>query len=101
MTLTEYIDKIKLENNIQYDTQDIEKHVKEMAKKEPTKNGCAVVDDETVAKWIIEYKPEEKKSAYERAKDEKKEAAKEEPIAVPAGKPKEEEGEWGHQESLF
>ena len=94
MTLTEFIERVKLENGIQFDTKDIEKSIVEKARKAKTGN-CAAVDDETVKKWILEYKPGEKK---EEKKAEPKEEAK--TVAVPVGK-SEESGEWGTQESLF
>lgn len=99
MTLTEYIEQIKLENNIQHETAKIAKYIVSKARKQPRESSCAAVDNETVKKWILEYSPD---------KDEK-EVKKEDKVktiptgtvdAVPVGR-SEESGEWGTQESLF
>ena len=92
MTLTEFIDRVKLENSIEFETKDIEKAIVSNAQKLRSGN-CAAVDDETVKKWILEYKPGEKK-------EEPKKETKTETVAVPVGK-SEEKGEWGTQQSLF
>lgn len=100
MTLTEYIDQIKLENNIQHDTAKIAKYIVSKARKQPKDNGCAAVDNETVKKWILEYSPDK-----DEKKDEKKvkveDKVKTIPTGTPVGKEEEKENEWGVQESLF
>jgi precorrin isomerase len=99
MTLTEYIEKIKAENGIQFDTAGIEKHINDKARKaNGHKSGCICIDDETVKKWILEYDPtKEATEKFEKIQEEKEEKEMEKPVGVP----KKETGEWGEQQSLF
>lgn len=101
MTLNEYIDKIKAENNITYETKDIANYIKDCARKQK-EGDCAVLDNETVKNLIVTYDPskapkkeikatvssENKKSVEEIQKEAIAEAKKEEPKAE---KPKKEE----------
>ena len=98
MTLTEYIEKIKAENGIQFETAGIEKHINDKAREaNKDKSGCICIDDETVKKWILEYDPN--KEGTEKFQEKKKETKKE--MEKPVGVPKKETGEWGEQQSLF
>ncbi len=97
MTLNEYIEKIKLEHNIEYSAQAIENYVTDKAKK-LLKSRSGAVDDETVKSWILEFNPgkeDEEKEEEATKKEDKKDFDK------PIGHPKQEKGQWGEQQSLF
>ena len=100
MTLTEFIDRIKLENNIQFETKDIEQSIIRKARKVKTGN-CAAVDDETVKQWILEYDPEKEKPPVIDESKKVRVVPGTGTVAVPVGKPEEKENEWGTQQSLF
>ena len=53
MTLKEFIEKVKAEENIPTDTDDIKNYVTGKARKQASR-GVAVVDDDTVKNWILE-----------------------------------------------
>lgn len=59
MELVEYIDKVKIENNISFDTKDIKKYIEELARKMANGKNCIGISDEDVKQWIIEFTPED------------------------------------------
>lgn len=69
MTLTEYITATLKNYNLTFKPGDVEKFLYEKAK-EVKKGNCAVVDDDTVKDWILNYDPDykKKKSQAEVAK---------------------------------
>lgn len=89
MTLEEYIERVKVENNIPYTTKEIKDHIVSKARKK-LDNKSGGIDDETVKQWILEYKPKGEDKATEKPKIEK-----------PAGITEKKEEEWGEQQSLF
>ena len=59
MTLIEFIEQIKKENDIAYKTEDIEKQIMDKAKKQ-LDNKDGAIDDETIKEWINKnYKSED------------------------------------------
>ena len=100
MTLIEFIEKIKVENNIAYKTEDIEKQIMDKAKKKlNNKNGA--IDNETIKKWIVSYKPRNESEADEETKHQE-EAPEQSRVKIVGTKDKDKvEGSWGIQESLF
>lgn len=56
MTLNEYIEKVKAENNITYTTKEIANYIRDCARKQK-EGDCAVLDDETVKNLILTYDP--------------------------------------------
>ena len=115
MTLIEFIEQIKKENDIAYKTEDIEKQIMDKAKKQ-LNNKDGAIDDETIKEWILNYNPEEKvefktkitKAGYEvhdngnKVKVDKEEKPEQPRIKIVGTKDKDKvEGSWGIQESLF
>lgn len=102
MTLREFIDKLKFENNIEYSAEEMENYVTDKAR-DLLHNRNGAVDDETVKAWILEYSPEKESEEkqeratkkFEKAQEDKKDFDK------PIGNPKQEKGQWGEQQSLF
>lgn len=102
MTLTEYIEKVKLENNISYPTENIEQYIMDKAHDKAVHN-VAAVDDETIRQWIIEYRPTptEMKNKPKVPTAEELRALKTPKVEKPVGITEKREGEWGEQQSLF
>lgn len=72
MTLNEYIENIKLEQTLNFDTNKCNTYVTDKARE--LGGNCVAVDDETVKQWIIEFanKPQEeqvKKKAEKEVED--------------------------------
>lgn len=114
MTLNEFIEKVKSENNITYETEDILDQITDKAK-EHLNGKDGGIDDETIKEWILNYNPEEKvefktkitKAGYEvhdngnKVKVDKEEVS-EPRVKIVGTKDKDKvDGSWGHQESLF
>lgn len=55
MTLKEFVERIKLENNISYETNDIIKFITKEAEKQQ-ENNVACISDEDVKNLIINFK---------------------------------------------
>lgn len=72
MTLKEFVERIKLENNIAYETNDIIKFITKEAEKHK-ENNVACISDEDVKNLIINFKGEIKK---EKPKEEVKNDSK-------------------------
>lgn len=68
MDLTEFIDKTKVELGIKYPTKDIEDYIRAGARK-IAKNNCAVINDEEIREWILQYTPEDSDKAKEEKED--------------------------------
>ena len=102
MKLNEYIDKIKAEYKIPYETKDISRYIIDCAHKQKEGN-CAVLDDETVKNLIVTYDPSKAPKSNiaatvqmaEIKKEAVAEAKKEEPKAE---KPKKEEKQRGWEQ---
>lgn len=71
MTLLQFIEQIKLEIGIEFDTNKAIKYCTDEAGKLSNRQTIGV-DDETVKKWVIEYanKPQEKPVVKEEKKNE-------------------------------
>lgn len=67
MTLNEFIEKVKVENNITYPTKNISSYIIECARKQK-EGSCAVLDDETVKNLIIGYTPDKAPQTEVKAK---------------------------------
>ena len=78
MTLLEFIEKVKMENNIQTSIKDLEALIYKKAKEEAGRSNSVSIDDETVKNWILNYEElasdEEKKAAELRKKREAEKA---------------------------
>lgn len=66
MTLTEYITATLKNYNLTFKPGDVEKFLYEKAK-EVKKGNCAVVDDDTVKDWILNYDPDYTKKKSQAA----------------------------------
>lgn len=93
MTLTEYINETLKAYNLKFKASEIEGYLYDKAR-EVKKGNCAVVDDETVKEWIINYDPEKRGKSWAEKAAEKK-ATEEEKVEQPKPekkvKPKKEE----------
>ena len=94
MTLLEFIEKVKMEHNIQTPIKDLKALIYKKAKEEAGRSNSVSIDDETVKNWILNYEElasdEEKKAAELR---ERREAEKAEFDAKQAKKKAEREAE--------
>lgn len=70
MTLREYVELIKLEHNINFDTNKIIKHVTDQARKQKEGN-VAVLSDDDVKQLVINYREDETEQPKEEKKVEK------------------------------
>lgn len=79
MTLLEFIEKVKMEHNIQTSIKDLEALIYKKAKEEAGRRSSVSIDDETVKNWILNYEElasdEEKKAAELRERREAEKAA--------------------------
>lgn len=72
MTLLEFIEKVKMEHNIQTSIKDLEVMINKRAKAAAGASSSIGIDDETVKQWILSYdewKKEDDKEADARAKE--------------------------------
>ena len=56
MTLKEYIEKVLQEYNLNHKELDVERYINSKARDHAVGN-VAVIDDETIKEWIINYDP--------------------------------------------
>lgn len=75
MTLNEFVERIKVENNIMFETKDIIDAVVDEAKKIQKDNYACLTDDE-VKNIVLNYKGETKKERKENEKVEVKDDSK-------------------------
>lgn len=79
MTLLEFIEKVKMDHNIQTSIKDLEALIYKKAKEEAGRSNATCIDDETVKNWILNYEElasdEEKKAAELRERREAEKAA--------------------------
>lgn len=79
MTLLEFIEKVKMEHNIQTSIKDLEALIYKKAKEEAGRSNSVSIDDETIKNWILNYEElasdEEKKAAELRERREAEKAA--------------------------
>lgn len=66
MTLTEYITATLKNYNLNFKAKDVEAFLYDKAR-EVKKGNCAVVDDDTVKDWILNYDPDYKKKKSQEA----------------------------------
>lgn len=72
MTLTEFIEKVRAENNIPVSVKDLEVMINKRAKAAAGASSSIGIDDETVKQWILSYdewKKEDDKGAVARTKE--------------------------------
>ena len=105
MTLNEFIEQVKSENNITYETEDILDQITDKAK-EHLNGKDGGIDDETIKNWIMNYDPNYKpvkKNKQEKNVEEKAEKTPaQQRTKIVGTKDKDKvEGSWGIQESLF
>lgn len=108
MTLKEYIEQVLKDYNLKHTVLDVERYLNNKARDQAVGN-VAVIDDETVKEWIINFDPaaieaEEKAKAQKHATEQVKVAVKNKEIKEkqePKPEPKKEEVKKDEQISLF
>lgn len=75
MTLNEFVERLKVENNIMFETKDIIDAVVDEARKN-TKDNYACLTDDEVKNIVLNYKGETKKERKENEKVEVKDDSK-------------------------
>lgn len=95
MTLEEFVEKVKIENNIKHKTLDILKFINDKANKK-LNNKPGAIDDETIKDWILKFNPNK------TDEDDDSNLVIEPKKKVVGTKDKDKvEGSWGSQTSLF
>lgn len=75
MELKKFIDKVLIENNLNYDSKKVKDYITDKAKLEAKGASSIGISDETVREWIIAYDPnakEDDKEKFEVKAEEKK-----------------------------
>lgn len=71
MELTDYIEKVKIENNIKYETKDIEKYIVDYVEKQAKGKKYVGISDKDVEDMIKQFTPEDMSSSKESTTKEK------------------------------
>lgn len=69
MELTDYIEKVKIENNIKYETKDIEKYIVDYAEKQAKGKKYVGISDKDVEDMIKQFTPEDISSSKDTTKE--------------------------------
>lgn len=69
MELTDYIEKVKIENNIKYETKDIEKYIVDYVEKQAKGKKYVGISDKDVEDMIKQFTPEDISSSKDTTKE--------------------------------
>lgn len=69
MELIDYIEKVKIENNIKYETKDIEKYIIDYAEKQAKGKKYVGISDKDVEDMIKQFTPEDISSSKDTTKE--------------------------------